>query len=295
MAKSKAIEISKQNGNMSSPDFNLKVIFDIETTGLNPENDEILQFSAINQYGEVLLSTYVHPSRTESWDEAERINGISKEMVENAPGFDDIKNEVQAIFDKADELIAYNGSFDMEFLENNGIKVNNGVSYYDVMKEFTPYYGEWSDYLGEYKWQKLTTCANFWGFEFEAHDSLEDVKATLHAYERLHMPENDYSYVEEIRNVIPDSYVTYIMRYMNKIFRGKFQLKNLHEFIYDESGRYRTNLLNQLNEKLTNIAEELKYVVNDEDKDEYERLNDMIDYTVNFLLAGIPENAISEK
>lgn len=109
------------------------------------------------------------------------------------------------------------------------------------------------------------------------------------------MPENDYSYVEEIRNVIPDSYVTYIMRYMNKIFRGKFQLKNLHEFIYDESGRYRTNLLNQLNEKLTNIAEELKYVVNDEDKDEYERLNDMIDYTVNFLLAGIPENAISEK
>lgn len=292
MAKSKAIETSKKNDNKSSPDFTSKVIFDIETTGLDPEQDEILQFSAINQYGEVLLNTYVHPLRTESWDEAERINGISKEMVENAPGFDEIKKEVQEIFDGADELIAYNGSFDMAFLKNNGIEINNGIPYYDVMEEFAPYYGEWSDYYGEYKWQKLTTCANFWGFQFGAHDSLEDVKATLHAYERLHMPENDYYYVEQIRSVIPDSYLVYVMRDMNKIFQGKFQLKNLHEFIYDDSGRYRTNLLNQLNEKHAEIEEKIKCSDSYEEKYEYKSFNDMIDYVVKYLLTGLPEKKL---
>lgn len=37
-----------------------KVIFDVETTGLAPEHDEILQFSAINENGKVSLNTYIN-------------------------------------------------------------------------------------------------------------------------------------------------------------------------------------------------------------------------------------------
>ena len=34
-----------------------KVFFDTETTGLDRESDELLQFSAINETGKVLLNT----------------------------------------------------------------------------------------------------------------------------------------------------------------------------------------------------------------------------------------------
>lgn len=54
-----------------------KVIFDVETTGLDPENDEILQFSAINENGEVLMNTYIKPTHHTEWKDAESVNHIS--------------------------------------------------------------------------------------------------------------------------------------------------------------------------------------------------------------------------
>ena len=56
---------------------------------------------------------------------------------------------------------------------------------YDVMSVFAEVYGEYSDYHGGYKWQKLTVAANYFGYKFHAHDSLEDVRATLHCYKKI--------------------------------------------------------------------------------------------------------------
>ena len=163
----------------------MKVIFDIETTGLNYDEDEILQFSAINENGEVLLNTYVKPECHESWPNASKINGITPEVVKDAPTFTEIINDIQDIFNSADELIAYNGEFDKTFLQRQGIVISNDTPYFDVMLEFAPIYGEWNDYFGEYKWQKLITCAKYYGYKYNAHDSLEDVKATLFAYNKI--------------------------------------------------------------------------------------------------------------
>ena len=162
-----------------------KVVFDVETTGLDPGEDEILQFSAINGEGEVLLNTYVRPVFHECWPEAGRINGITPEMVANAPTFAEVWEDIQAIFLSASELISYNGAyFDVRFLAAEGI-VFPDVPHYDVMLEFAPIYGEWNDYYGTYRWQKLTTCAGYYGYTFKAHDSLEDVRATLYCYNRM--------------------------------------------------------------------------------------------------------------
>lgn len=49
---------------------------------------------------------------------------------------------------------------------------------------FAEIYGEWNERRGSYKWQSLTKCATYYGYEFKAHDSLEDVKATLYAIKR---------------------------------------------------------------------------------------------------------------
>lgn len=160
------------------------VVFDVETTGIDTNSDEILQFSAINGEGEVLLNTYVRPEKHTTWYEAQSINGISPEMVKDKPTMRELWEQIQSIFLSANLLIAYNGYFDMEFLIREGIEIPK-VDYYDVMFAFAPIYGEYDEYHHNYRWQKLAVCASHYGYSFDAHDSLEDVKATLYCYKQI--------------------------------------------------------------------------------------------------------------
>lgn len=61
------------------------IIFDTETTGLNPREDEIIQISIIDGLGNVLINELVHPYWKKSWSEAARVNGITPDRVANAP------------------------------------------------------------------------------------------------------------------------------------------------------------------------------------------------------------------
>lgn len=78
----------------------------------------------------------------------------------------------QAVFDGCVELIAYNVDFDYAFLDNAGIRFKHGTIIYDPMIEFAKIYEEWNNYYG-------------YNFDELAHDSLEDVKATLVVYNAL--------------------------------------------------------------------------------------------------------------
>lgn len=160
------------------------VVFDVETTGLDDWQDEILQLSAIDGDGNTLINTYVKPYRNKFWWEAEKIHGISPKMVQNAPEPHELIPKVRGILEDAALLVSYNGEFDMGFLANWGIELFD-VPHFDVMREFAPIYGEWNDYFNDYKWQKLKTCAWYYDYEFKAHDSLEDVRATLHCYKKM--------------------------------------------------------------------------------------------------------------
>lgn len=60
------------------------IVIDTETTGLSPICDEIFQVSIIDGTRNVLYDSYIKPV-AEMWDEAERVNGITHDMVANAP------------------------------------------------------------------------------------------------------------------------------------------------------------------------------------------------------------------
>ena len=160
------------------------VVFDVETTGLDPGIDEILQFSAIDGDGNTLLNTYVRPYVKEEWPDAAKVNGITSEMVKDAPYPHELIPIVKGIFESAELLISYNGVFDIGFLQHWGIDFSS-QKHFDVMREFAPIYGEYREAYGNYKWQKLTTCAEYYGYKFKAHDSQEDVKATLYCYNQI--------------------------------------------------------------------------------------------------------------
>ena len=42
-----------------------------------------------------------------------------------------------------------------------------------------------NDFFCDYKWQKLGTAAAYYGYHFRAHDSLEDVRATLYIFDQM--------------------------------------------------------------------------------------------------------------
>ena len=92
--------------------------------------------------------------------------------------------KVKGIFAAADLLVAYNNQFDLNFLEEWGIQAI-GKKQFDVMLAFAREYGEWNDFFCDYKWQKLGTAAAYYGYHFRAHDSLEDVRATLYIFDQM--------------------------------------------------------------------------------------------------------------
>ena len=163
------------------------IVFDTETTGLDAWrlNDEILQLSIIDGDGNTLLNSYVKPGLHDRWPKATQVNGITSEMVKDAPQAKDLIPIVKGIFDSADILIAYNIDFDLGFLDQWGVCPTKEQEIVDVMEEFAEEYGEYNEYYGNYKWQKLTTAADYYGYIFDAHDSLEDVRATLYVYKKL--------------------------------------------------------------------------------------------------------------
>lgn len=180
-------EQCKREGPIRGIDLPARIVLDTETTGLDPRRDELLQISVLDaDTGATVLNTYVRPIWTLEWPQAQNIHGITPEMVAEAPTLAELHLELRAIFGTAREIIGYNTFFDLAFLEPYGIIPWGEIA--DVMMDFAPIYGEWSEYHGDYKWQSLSTCAAYFGYDWgegKAHDSLADCQATLFCYKRI--------------------------------------------------------------------------------------------------------------
>ena len=162
--------------------------FDVETTGLSREEDEILQLSIVDGTGKTVFNEYIKPTRHESWDGAEAIHGISPSDVADKPTIEEYRDTLNDIFKDVQLLVGYNNIYvDNAFIKEAGIQIPEDAKMYDVMLKFAPIYGEWNEMRQDYKWQKLAKCAEYYGFHGDGqfHDSLEDVRATLHCFNSM--------------------------------------------------------------------------------------------------------------
>lgn len=114
------------------------VIYDLETTGLDPQNDEIIEIGAVKIVdGKVdeYFSSFVKPTKPIP-EETTKINNITNEMVKDAPPIKDVLIDFYR-FCSACVVGGYNSDdFDNKFIKANAKKI--GFNFYndfiDVMK-----------------------------------------------------------------------------------------------------------------------------------------------------------------
>lgn len=95
------------------------VCIDVETTGLNPKIDRIIEVGLVrwcHRSTSYLMSYLVNPGRPIP-EAASRVNSITDEMVMNAPTLEEISADVLDYVRIADVLVAYNWPFDSSFME----------------------------------------------------------------------------------------------------------------------------------------------------------------------------------
>ena len=96
------------------------VAIDVETTGLSPVYNELIEVSAIkyeNAKKKDTFSTLIKPKREISIT-ITNITGITNEMVKDAPYVEEIMpNLIKFIGDYP--IVAHNANFDYSFLQNN--------------------------------------------------------------------------------------------------------------------------------------------------------------------------------
>jgi len=157
---------------------NKYVILDTETTGLG-ENDVIVQIGVIDLNGNIILDTLIRPSkRKRISSEATAIHGISMKMLADSPTFKDIyKNFKDLIGNKT--LLIYNAEYDARLIyqtaQQDGLKISD-MNALCIMKAYSMFVGEWSDYHKSYKYQKLPSGD---------HSAIGDCKATLKVIEKM--------------------------------------------------------------------------------------------------------------
>lgn len=164
-----------------------EIAIDTETTGFYSSADEILQVSIVSESGETLYNSYFKPRNHTEWADAEKVNHITPEMVQNCPDISAEAAAISRIFASAEKIIGYNTYFDLDFLHAAGIEIPPKSKIVDVMQIFSEIKGDWDEVHGAFKWHKLTECAEYCGYKWDgaAHDSLQDARATMFCYKHL--------------------------------------------------------------------------------------------------------------
>lgn len=159
------------------------LVLDTETTGRYPESSEAVSIAIVQSDGRVMLDTLCKPVKPIP-QEAINIHGITNEMVKNVLPF---PSELVEEIVRGRSVIIYNRSYDVPILNSSTNKAGlprvdwwTIADWHCAMEGFAEVYGDWNDYHGNYRWQKLETAAKYYKVEqLDAHGALVDCMTTL--------------------------------------------------------------------------------------------------------------------
>ena len=160
------------------------VVFDLETTGVSPYNDEVIEISAVKaRKGKVVeeFSQLVNPKRTIPFA-ASRVNNITDDMVSDAPFFDEVLRHFLE-FVGEDVLVGHNiQSFDMKFINRDCERYFHQLitnDYVDTLILAKRCFPEW-------RHRRLGDLADYYGISTQgAHRALADCRMNQRVFELL--------------------------------------------------------------------------------------------------------------
>ncbi len=104
----------------------IRVALDLETTGLHPEQDAILEIAAIKFQGSEIIETFetfVAPGRSIPY-RVQRLTGIKSEHLIGAPPFSAVSNRLQKFLSDF-PIVGHSIPFDVSFLRMRGLARSN--------------------------------------------------------------------------------------------------------------------------------------------------------------------------
>ena len=162
----------------TSPLEDIWVSLDLETTGLSPDSDEIIEVGAVKFQGQRTLDTFeslVNPYRPLS-SFTSRYTGITQEDVDSAPPFSSVARELAPFIGHA-PIVGHNIAFDLGFLDSSGLRVSNpSCDTWDLAFVLLPESREYS----------LARLAASLGIPHpRPHRAFEDARVTMDLFLRL--------------------------------------------------------------------------------------------------------------
>lgn len=165
------------------------VVFDIETTGLDSFENEIIEIGALKVKDSKVVDSFDHlikPNHPIS-DFITDLTGITNEMVENAESIEEVLEQfINFIGDNI--LMGHNVNFDINFVYDHAEKYNNHI----LNNDFVDTLRLARKLLPEMPHHRLSDLADYYNIDKTGHHrALKDVEMTLEVYNHL---------VEEILN-----------------------------------------------------------------------------------------------
>lgn len=181
------------------------LILDTETTGLN-KSAEIVEIGIIDKdTGAVVFESLVRPFAPIP-DDATAIHGITNAMVENAPTWAEIHEQVQAVLNSCSRLYIYNSGYDIRLLMQTAalydLTLDLPWTHLDIPEEnrakltcvmlWNTELDSW-EWGEDSRWQKLGVLADQYGYSStgKAHRAIEDCLMTRHIIPFLEKRETD--------------------------------------------------------------------------------------------------------
>ncbi len=154
------------------------VALDLETTGLDPKTDAIIEIGAIRfneRRVEEEFSTLINPMRGIP-EFITRLTGISNPMVQNSPTLDEVIPELEYFIEDL-PILGHNVKFDISFLREQGLfRYNEALDTYDMASVLLPRAGRYN----------LGALGQYLGIPFPAtHRALDDAKVTHGLFLRM--------------------------------------------------------------------------------------------------------------
>ena len=157
------------------------VCLDLETTGLDPKKDKIIEIGAVrvrNGETDAILETFVNPGRALE-ERITELTGIVDERLKDAPDIREILPELLD-FIGDDILLGHSVLFDYSFVKRAAVNEKltfekNGIDTLKLARKFLP----------DLESRSLEFLCRHFEIEHSAHRAIADAKATSALYKKL--------------------------------------------------------------------------------------------------------------